>query len=332
MQKPIISVAPMMDWTDRHCRYFLRQMSRHTVMYTEMLTTGAILKGDRNYLLAYHAKEQPLAIQLGGSDPKALAESAMIAQAYGFSEVNLNVGCPSDRVQQGKIGACLMGESDLVAECVSSMQASVTIPVTVKTRIGIDNLDSYAHLVKFIETVSDAGCKHFIIHARKAWLKGLSPKENREVPPLRYDVVQHIKQDFPDLCIILNGGIVDSCAIEQHLKLFDGVMIGRAAYHNPFLLHHIDTAYFSNCEPTSTREEVIDKMLPYIENELSKGTKLNHITRHMLGLFHGIKGGRLWRRYLSEHASKKGADTRVLLAALDAMQVDEDQQKKVCNC
>ena len=271
MPKPRISIAPMMDWTDRHCRYFLRQISQHIVLYTEMITTGAILHGDRDYLLAYHPEEQPLVIQLGGSDPKALTKSALIAEDEGFGEINLNVGCPSDRVQQGKIGACLMAEPDLVASCVSAMQAKVTIPVTVKTRIGIDELDTYEHLATFVEKVAAAGCQQFIIHARKAWLKGLSPKENREIPPLRYDVVRQIKQDFPHLTIILNGGILDEQAIASHLMHFDGVMLGRAAYHNPYLLSHLDARYYDNERSVITREQVIQKMLPYIEKELSCG-------------------------------------------------------------
>jgi len=316
----IISVAPMMDWTDRHCRYFLRQISQYTLLYTEMITTGAILHGDRAYLLQYHPQEQPLAIQLGGSHPGELAECAKIAQDRGFSEVNLNVGCPSDRVTQGKIGACLMAEPDLVAECVRAMQAVVNIPVTVKTRIGIDDLDSYEYFKNFIQIVADAGCQQFIIHARKAWLSGLSPKENREIPPLRYDVVQQLKQDFPQLLIMLNGGITSHDEIAKHLQIFDGVMLGRAAYHNPYLLAEIDKMYFGG-ENIKTREQIIEIMLPYIDEMIATGCKLNHITRHMLGLFHGQPGGRLWRRYLSEHATKPGADASVVREALRAMVV-----------
>jgi len=315
MQHPIISVAPMMDWTDRHCRYFLRQISKKTVLYTEMITTGAIIHGDSDYLLAYHPSEHPLAIQLGGSDPFALAQSAKIAEDRGFKEINLNVGCPSDRVQKGKIGACLMAEPELVAECVANMKQVVNIPVTVKTRIGIDDLDSHEHLMHFVKTVSNAGCQQFIIHARKAWLQGLSPKENREVPPLRYDLVKKIKQAFPHLTIVLNGGIQTHDEIKVHLAHFDGVMLGRAAYHNPYLLSEVDKTYFSY-HLTPSREAIVNNMLAYIEEQLSKGARLNHITRHMMGLFHGVKGGRLWRRHLSENATKPGADSKVVLEAM----------------
>lgn len=316
----IIAVAPMMDWTDRHCRYFLRQVSPCTLLYTEMITTGAILHGQRDYLLAYHPAELPLAIQLGGSDPVALAQCALIAQEHGYTEVNLNVGCPSDRVQQGKIGACLMAEPALVAECVAAMRAKVHIPVTVKTRIGIDDLDSYAHLCHFITTVQQAGCQTFIIHARKAWLNGLSPKENREIPPLRYDVVQQIKQDFPNLRIILNGGISTVTQAIQHLTIFDGIMLGRSAYHNPYLLAQIEQAYYGDSSPLNARNVIVQQMLDYVKAELSKGTRLNHITRHMLGLFHGEPGGKNWRRYLSEHAHRPAANEKTLLSALGFIQ------------
>lgn len=307
----------MMDWTDRHCRYFLRQISQHILLYTEMMTTGAILHGDKDYLLKYHPQEQPLAIQLGGSHPQELAECAKIAEQHGFIEINLNVGCPSDRVSKGKIGACLMAEPELVGQCVQAMQAAVNIPVTVKTRIGIDDLDSYDYFKHFIETVAKAGCQHFIIHARKAWLNGLSPKENREIPPLRYDVVQQLKQDFPELSIVLNGGISNVNEIQNHLQIFDGVMLGRAAYHDPYLLAEFDQLFYASSNAIKTREQIVQDMLPYITEEIANGAKLNHITRHMMGLFHGQKGGRLWRRYLSEHATKPGADATVVEAALN---------------
>lgn len=316
----------MMDWTDRHCRYFLRQVSPRALLYTEMITTGAILQGKRDYLLAYHPAELPLAIQLGGSDPAALAQCALIAQEDGYSEVNLNVGCPSDRVQQGKIGACLMAEPTLVAECVAAMRAKVQIPVTVKTRIGIDDLDSYEDLCHFITTVHQAGCQIFIIHARKAWLNGLSPKENREIPPLRYDVVQQIKQDFPHLKIILNGGISTVAAAVNHLQIFDGIMLGRAAYHNPYLLAQIEQAHHGDSCSVTSRNTIVQLMLEYVKTELSKGTRLNHITRHMLGLFHGEQGGKRWRRYLSEHAHQAQANEQTLLRALSFTQDLQLQQ------
>lgn len=316
MPQKIISVAPMMDWTDRHCRYFLRQISQHVLLYTEMITTGAILRGDKDYLLKYHPAEQPLAIQLGGSNPEDLAQCAKIAEQRGFIEINLNVGCPSDRVTQGKIGACLMAEPTLVADCASAMQEAVNIPVTVKTRIGIDELDSYEYFKSFIEKVATSGCEQFIIHARKAWLSGLSPKENREIPPLRYDVVKQLKQDFPQLAIMLNGGVTSLNEIDSHLQTVDGVMLGRVAYHNPYVLAEIDRRYYTSENNVKTREQIVSDMLPYIAKELSNGTKLNHITRHMMGLFHGQPGGRLWRRYLSENATKPSAGIEVVEAAL----------------
>jgi tRNA-dihydrouridine synthase A len=308
-----LSVAPMLDWTDRHCRYFLRLMSRHVLLYTEMVTTGAILHGDRDRLLGFHPREKPLAVQFGGSDPGELAECARIAGSLGFDEINLNVGCPSDRVQRGKFGACLMAEPELVAECVAAMRGAVSIPVTVKTRTGIDERDSYEELVQFVETVAAAGCGTFIIHARKAWLNGLSPKENREIPPLRYDVAEAIKRDFPELRIILNGGIADLDQAERHLARFDGVMIGRAAYHNPYpLLAEADRRLFGDDHAIASRHQVVEEMLPYIADELARGSRLHTITRHMLGLFHGMPGGRAWRRQLGERAVKPGAGLKVL--------------------
>ena len=316
MPQKTISVAPMMDWTDRHCRYFLRQISQHVLLYTEMITTGAILRGDKDYLLKYHPAEQPLAIQLGGSHPKDLAQCAKIAEERGFIEINLNVGCPSDRVTQGKIGACLMAEPTLVADCMSAMQEAVNIPVTVKTRIGIDELDSYEYFKSFIEKVAASGCEQFIIHARKAWLSGLSPKENREIPPLRYDIVNQLKQELPQLSIMLNGGIQSLNEIDKHLQTLDGVMLGRVAYHNPYLLAEIDRRYYASDSNMKTREQIVNDMLPYIAQELDNGARLNHVTRHMMGLFHGEPGGRLWRRYLSENATKPGAGIEVVEAAL----------------
>jgi tRNA-dihydrouridine synthase A len=315
MQRPL-SIAPMLDWTDRHCRYFLRLISRHVLLYTEMVTTGAILHGDQDRLLGFDPREKPLAVQFGGSDPRELETCARFAEARGFDEVNLNVGCPSDRVQRGKFGACLMAEPELVADCIAAMSAAVSIPVTVKTRIGIDERDSYEELVHFIDTVSKGGCRTFIVHARKAWLKGLSPKENREIPPLRYDIAERIKNDFPELRIVLNGGIGDLDQAEQYLTRFDGVMIGRAAYHNPYLLADADRRLFGDLHPIPSRHEILHDLLPYVAAELERGTRLHAMARHVLGLFHGQPGGRAWRRYLGEQAGKPGADANVLSRAV----------------
>ncbi len=309
------SVAPMLDWTDRHCRYFLRRISRHALLYTEMVTTGAILHGKGDYL-AYHQEEHPLALQLGGSDPDALARCARLAAERGYDEINLNVGCPSDRVQNGRFGACLMGEAALVAECVAAMQAAVSIPVTVKTRIGIDDQDSYEFLRAFIDTVSAAGCDTFIVHARKAWLSGLSPKENREIPPLDYPRVYQLKQDYPQLTISLNGGVQTMADIQTHLQHVDGVMVGREAYQNPYLLAEVDRLLYDDDHVVPSRHQVVLDMVPYIEQELAKGNHLAHITRHMLGLFQGVPGARAWRRYLSENACRRDAGVPVLLEAL----------------
>lgn len=307
-----LAVAPMLDWSDRHFRYFVRLISRRVLLYTEMVTTAAVLRGDRNRLLNYHPHEHPLAIQLGGSDPDALSQCARIAEDFGFDEVNLNVGCPSDRVQSGRFGACLMAEPELVGACVAAMKAATSLPVTVKTRIGIDDRDSYPELAGFVRTVADAGCRTFIIHARKAWLKGLSPKENREIPPLRYDVARRVKQDFPALEIVLNGGIASLEQAASHLQDFDGVMIGRAVYHNPYLLADADRLLFGDDRPVPSRREVLEAFLPYVEAEFARGVRLHGIARHILGLFHGTPGGRRWRRQVSENAVKPGADVTVL--------------------
>lgn len=310
------SIAPMLDWTDRHCRYFLRQLSRHTLLYTEMVTTGAIIHGKGDYL-AYSEEEHPVALQLGGSDPAALAHCAKLAQARGYDEINLNVGCPSDRVQNGMFGACLMGNAQLVADCIKAMRDVVSIPVTVKTRIGIDDQDSYAFLCDFIETVSGKGeCEMFIIHARKAWLSGLSPKENREIPPLDYPRVYQLKRDFPHLTMAINGGIKSLEEAKLHLEHMDGVMVGREAYQNPGILAAVDREIFGVDGVDADSVSVVRAMYPYIERELSNGTYLGHVTRHMLGLFQGIPGARQWRRYLSENAHKAGADINVLEQAL----------------
>lgn len=310
------SVAPMLDWTDRHCRYFHRLLTKNTLLYTEMVTTGAILFGKGDYL-AFHQEEHPVALQLGSSDPEALAKCARLAEQRGYDEINLNAGCPSDRVQNGKFGACLMAEPALVADCVKAMKESVSIPVTVKTRIGIDEQDSYAFLTDFISQVSErGGCDTFIIHARKAWLSGLSPKENREIPPLDYPRVYQIKRDFPDLTIAINGGVKTLAEAKQHLQHLDGVMMGREAYQNPGILAQVDSELFNSQDAVPDSIAVVRSLYPYIEQELAKGTYLGHITRHILGIFQGIPGARQWRRHLSENAHKAGADVNVVERAL----------------
>ncbi|TQV76524.1 tRNA dihydrouridine(20/20a) synthase DusA [Aliikangiella marina] len=314
-----VSVAPMMEWTDRHDRFFLRQISKHSVLYTEMVTTGAILFGDKDKHLKFHSAEHPVAVQLGGSNPTDLAECAKICEDYGYDEVNLNVGCPSDRVQNGKIGACLMAEPELVAECISAMRGAVSIPVTVKHRLGIDDLDSYELLSRFVEIVAGGGCTTFIVHARKAILSGLSPKQNREVPPLIYSHVYQLKNDFPQLEFILNGGVKNLAEVDAHLKYVDGVMIGREAYHNPFILADVDKRFYGCNQAAPTRQQVIESMEPYIVSELANGTRLQHIARHILGLFHSQPRGKLWRRYLSENAHKKDAGIEVIHAARDLL-------------
>ena len=318
MQKNVysgrFSVAPMLDWTTRHCRYFHRQFSQHALLYTEMITAPAILHAKYD-LLEYDPAENPVALQLGGSDPKQLAHCAKLVEERGYTEVNLNVGCPSDRVQNGMFGACLMGKADLVADCIKAMQDAIQIPVTVKHRIGIDDLDSYEFLCDFIEKVQ-AYSNDFIVHARKAWLSGLSPKENREIPPLDYERVYQLKRDFPHLNISINGGIKTIEEIKYHLQFVDGVMVGREAYQNPSLLGEIDSQIFGENRPLVTAREAVEKMLPYIEKELAKGVYLNHIVRHMLGAFQNCKGARQWRRYLSENACKAGANVSVVEEAL----------------
>jgi len=309
----------MMDWTDRHCRYFLRQLSRHSVLYTEMVTTAALLHGDQRRFLQHHDCEHPVVLQLGGSEPDKLAECARLGAAAGYDEINLNIGCPSDRVQSGRFGACLMAEPALVADCVTAMHNAIDIPVTVKTRIGIDELDSFDALANFISHIHQAGCENVIIHARKAHLQGLSPKENRNVPPLNYDFAYRIKQLFPTLSVIVNGGINNLQQAQQHLQQVDGVMLGRSAYHNPYLLAEVDALLFADIKPVPTREDVVYAMLPYIERELNRGSLLKHITRHMLGLFKGMPGARHWRRHLSEQGPRKGATAEVLLQALSQM-------------
>ncbi len=310
----------MMEWTDRHFRFFLRQITRHTLLYTEMVTASAIVHGDRSYLLAFNPEEQPVALQVGGSEPDDLAEAARIGQDFGYAEINLNVGCPSDRVQSGRFGACLMAEPELVAECVAAMQSAVDIPVTVKTRIGIDDTEGIEFLMEFVDTVSEVGCRSFAVHARKAWLKGLSPKQNREVPPLCYDVVHELKNRRPDLEIIINGGIENLDAVEEQLRFVDGAMIGRAAYHDPWSLADADSRFFRQADPFVSRAEVIEALLPYVSRELGRGTGLHSITRHVLGLYHGQRGARRWRQILSERAHADGAGIDVFKEALAAVE------------
>ncbi|WP_169569761.1 tRNA dihydrouridine(20/20a) synthase DusA [Sneathiella limimaris] len=310
-----ICTAPMMDWTDKHDRYFLRLISSKALLYTEMVTTGAILFGDEARHLDFDPAEQPVALQLGGSDPEALAKCAKIATGYGYREINLNVGCPSDRVQNGKFGACLMAEPELVADCVAAMKEATPLPVTVKNRIGIDDLDSYDHLVKFTDIIRAKGCETFIIHARKAWLTGLSPKENRTIPPLDYPRVYQLKRDFPDLEIIINGGIQTLEEIDEHLTHVDGVMIGREAYQNPYFLAAIDQRYYGVSDEAPDRKEVVEQIIPYIEQEMAKGVPLKSISRHMLGLFQGRPGARAWRRHISENAHLDGAEPSLLTEA-----------------
>lgn len=310
-------VAPMLDWTDQHCRYFHRLLSKNALLYTEMVTTGALIHGNTQRFLQFNAEEHPVALQLGGSNPRDLAICARMAEEAGYDEVNLNVGCPSDRVQNGKFGACLMAETQLVGDCVAEMQANVKIPVTVKSRIGIDERDSYEELTLFIDTVAKAGCETFIIHARKAWLKGLSPKENREVPPLRYDVVFQLKQDFSELEIVINGGITTLAQSSELLNHVDGVMLGREVYQNPYLLAEVDSVLFGDDAPILSREQILMKLLPYIQEKIASEVRLNSVTRHILGLFHGEYGARLWRRYLSENICKTNTNEQILLNALE---------------
>lgn len=313
-----IAIAPMMDWTDRHCRYFMRLLSPSAMLYTEMITAAAIHHGDRERLLGFAAAEHPIAAQLGGSDPALMAEAARAAAGFGYDEININVGCPSDRVQSGRFGACLMAEPALVAECFREMQASQPAPVTVKTRIGIDDQDSDAFLRRFVDTVAAAGCRKFIIHARIAILDGLSPKENRTIPPLNYARVFALKHDYPELTIVLNGGIETLAQVEEVLSRVDGVMIGRQAYHHPYFLAELEK-HFVPAWPLPDRHDIVHAMLPYIENALAAGEPLNRITRHMLGLFAGCPGARAWRRYISENAHRRGAGAEVLLQALEAV-------------
>ncbi len=322
----------MMGWTDRHARYFLRLITKHSLLYTEMVNTGALLHnrqkvGSQKRLLAYHTSEHPLALQLGGSDPQALAQCAVMVEDAGFDEVNLNVGCPSDRVKSGNFGACLMAQPELVADSIAAMKAKVAIPVTVKCRIGIDDMDEYASLQHFINVVAQGGCESFIVHARKAWLQGLSPKQNREIPPLKYDYVHRLKNEKPELNISINGGIKTIESVQQQLVHVDGVMIGREAYNNPYMLASVDQRIYLDADkPIKSREEIVLQMCDYIDAELARGTRLHSMTRHILGLYQGVRGAKAWRRYLSENAHADGADSAVVRAALNCV---TDQQPDV---
>ena len=307
----------MMDWTDRHCRFFHRLLTRRALLYTEMITTGAVLHGNRTRLLAYDSSEHPVALQLGGSDPAALAQSACVAADLGYDEINLNVGCPSDRVQEGRFGACLMREPELVGDCVAAMKAAVKIPVTVKCRIGVDEQDPEVALDAVTRTVVAAGTDALIVHARKAWLAGLSPKENRDVPPLDYDRVYRLKRAWPDLDISINGGVGSVEAAAGHLSHVDGVMLGRAAYQEPWRLLNVDRDFFAVASPFASPNDAARALIPYIERETAAGTRLHAIARHTLGLFHGIPGARAYRRYLAIEGVKPGADGRTFAAAID---------------
>lgn len=314
----------MMDWTDRHCRMFHRQLTRRALLYTEMITAQAIRHGDRERLLGFDSRENPVALQLGGSEPKLLIEAAKWGEDFGYGEINLNVGCPSDRVREGRFGACLMAEPNLVADCVAAIGAAVRLPVTVKCRLGIDDQDGEESLDQFTKAVQQAGCKTLIVHARRAWLKGLSPKENREIPPLDYHRVHRLKLSFPDLNIILNGGLSSLILAEEKLFSFDGVMLGRAAYHDPWLLAEVDRSIYGAANPCSTRLDAVEAMRPYIADQLRQGVWLGRIVKHMLGLFHGEPGGRLWRRILSERAHRPGAGIEVVDRALAAVHSQQD--------
>ena len=311
-----LCLAPMMEWTDRHFRYLLRLGAPRMLLYTEMVTAAALVHGDAERLLAFDSREHPVALQLGGSDPAALAQAARLGEAAGYDEINLNVGCPSDRVQSGRFGACLMAEPALVADCVAAMRETVRVPVTVKCRIGIDDQDSEQDLRRFVETVAtEGGCRVFVVHARKAWLQGLSPKENREIPPIDYDRVYRLKQDFPELTIVINGGIRSLPEVCTHLARVDGTMIGREAYGNPYAVMQWDAALYG-AEPPPSRHELVRAYLPYVERQLAAGVRLSAITRHLLNLFQGVPGARAWRRHLSENAHRPGLGVELIEEAL----------------
>ena len=317
------SVAPMMDWTDRHDRYFLRLMSKRARLYTEMVTANAVRFGDRDKLLAYNQEEHPLALQLGGSEPQTLAEAARIGEDYGYDEINLNVGCPSDRVQSGQFGACLMQSPELVADCVAAMQAAVKLPVTVKSRIGVDDQEPREALFTLVEKCKSAGVSHFIVHARKAWLDGLSPKENRDIPPLDYELVYALKKAHPELLISINGGIENIKDGQAHLEKTDGVMLGRAPYKNPYLLATVDRDLFGDTATPLTRNEIVQALIPYAARLVESGAPLHALTRHVMGLFQGMPGGKIWRRHLSENAPRRGDDPKVLAEALALVEAEQ---------
>ncbi|HEX6612814.1 MAG TPA: tRNA dihydrouridine(20/20a) synthase DusA [Rhodanobacteraceae bacterium] len=312
-----LCVAPMMDWTDRHCRYFHRLLAPHARLYTEMVTSAALVHGNRLHLLEHSHEEHPVALQLGGAEPDELARAARHGAQAGYDEINLNVGCPSDRVQSGRFGACLMREPELVAECVRAMREAVDVPVTVKCRIGVDEQDEYSDLQRFAGRMAEAGVQVLVVHARKAWLQGLSPKENREIPPLNYERVYRLKQEFPQFTVVINGGIADVPSVREHLRHVDGVMLGRLAYHEPYALAEADAALFGGDAPT--REQALRAMQPYIEAELARGTRLKNIVRHVLGLYHGRPGGRAFRRVLSELAHRDDAGWETVEAALESV-------------
>jgi len=311
-----VSVAPMMDCTDRHDRFFLRLISKHVMLYSEMIVSEAIKRGDKKKLLDFNVKEKPLALQIGGSSPKILGEAAKIGEDFGYDEINLNLGCPSKKVQKNKFGACLMQEPDLVAECINQMKNSCNIPVSIKTRIGFDNQESYSYLNSFIKKIKDAGCNIFIIHARKAILKNLSPKQNLKVPPLNYEFVYQLKKDFFEDEVILNGGVTTTEQLKNHLKKVDGVMIGRAIYHSPYLLSEIEKEIFNNSN-VPTRLEIIQELIKYLKHELTKGVRINQIMRHTVGLFHGQRGSNYWKRYLSENMCIRNADLKKVNHIMD---------------
>ena len=311
-----VSVAPMMDCTDRHERYFLRLISKHTLLYTEMVVDEAINRGDKKKLLEFNINEKPVALQLGGSSPKLLSEATKVGEDFGYDEINLNLGCPSKKVEKNKFGACLMREPNLVADCLSKMQSVTKLPVTIKTRIGYDNVEDYETFHKFISTIKSTGVRTFIIHARKAMLGKFTPKQNLNIPPLKYDYVYNLKKDFPDDEIIINGGITDVDQVKQHLKKTDGVMIGRSAYHTPYILADIEREIFNN-ENVLSRQEIIEQLIPYVKDELKKGTRLNQIMRHTLGLFHGQSGASHWKRYLSENMCVRDADVKKIDHIMD---------------
>lgn len=313
-------IAPMMEWTDRYCRYFFRLLTKHSLLYTEMVTAAAIVHGDARRILDFDDREHPIALQLGGSSPQELAASVRIAEPFGYDEINLNCGCPSDRVQAGRFGACLMAEPALVANCVCAMQDATDVPITIKIRLGIDERDSYPELVNFIGTIAETGCRTFIVHARKAWLQGLSPKQNRDIPPLLYDWVYRLKQDFPDLEIVLNGGITSLGAAMEHLVQADGVMVGREAYQNPYFLAEVDRLIFTDPSPRPSRREALEQFAVFCAAHMAAGeVRLGHLSRHVLGLFQGQPGARRFRRHISTNAHRPNAGIEVLQEAIEAM-------------